>query len=163
MIQNARQFAMEKHQGQVRKYTSEPYFNHLQEVANIVSEYTDDQEMIAAAYLHDVLEDTDAHPIEIIDGFGVPVFALVHWLTDVSKPHNGNRANRKRLDREHTLAAPSRAQIIKCADLISNTSSITAHEPNFAKVYLEEKRLLLAGMREEVKSHPIWERAKSLI
>jgi len=67
-------------------------------------------------------------------------------LTDVSKPEDGNRAVRKARDREHTAAAPAEAQTIKLADLISNSRSIMAHDPAFAKTYLEEKRLLLAVM-----------------
>jgi hypothetical protein len=47
------------------------------------------------------------------------------------------------LDRQHSAAAPAAAQTIKVADLISNTRSIVAHDPGFAKVYLEEKRMLL--------------------
>ena len=79
-------------------------------------------------------------------GFGTDIATLVGWLTDVSKPEDGNRAVRKAIDREHTAAAPAEAQTIKLADLISNTKSIMAHDPTFAKVYLEEKRLLLAVM-----------------
>ena len=49
----------------------------------------------------------------------------------------------KALDRQHSAAAPAEAQTIKVADLISNTRSIVAHDPGFAKLYLEEKRMLL--------------------
>ena len=49
----------------------------------------------------------------------------------------------KRLSRERLARAPGWVQTIKCADLISNTSSIVKHDPVFAKTYLEEKRLLL--------------------
>lgn len=55
-------------------------------------------------------------------------------------------ATRKRLSRERLAAAPGWVQTIKCADLISNTSSIVQYDPAFAKVYLEEKRLLLEVM-----------------
>jgi hypothetical protein len=78
--------------------------------------------------------------------FGADIAALVGWLTDVSKPEDGNRAHRKAMDREHTAAAPAEAQTIKLADLISNSKSIMEHDPAFAKTYLEEKRLLLAVM-----------------
>jgi hypothetical protein len=50
------------------------------------------------------------------------------------------------MDRAHTAEAPAEAQTIKLADLISNSRSIMAHDPAFAKTYLEEKRLLLAVM-----------------
>lgn len=55
----------------------------------------------------------------------------------------GNRKERKELSRKRLSAAPQRIQNIKVADLISNTASIVQHDPKFAMVYLEEKRLLL--------------------
>ena len=61
----------------------------------------------------------------------------------MSKPEDGNRATRKAIDREHTAQAPAEAQTIKLADLISNSKSIMAHDPDFAVTYLAEKRLLL--------------------
>lgn len=130
--------------GQLRKYTNEPYIVHPVEVAGIVSKVpgaTD--EMIAAAYLHDVVEDTGV-TIELIKKeFGDEVAELVGWLTDVSRPDHGNRAQRKAVDRAHTAGAPAAAQTIKLADLISNTRSIVEHDEKFAKTYLAEKRLLL--------------------
>ena len=78
--------------------------------------------------------------------FGPEVAGLVSWLTDVSKPEDGNRAVRKAIDREHTASAPAEAQTIKLADFISNSRSIVAHDPAFAKTYLEEKRMALAVM-----------------
>ena len=99
--------------------------------------------MVAAALLHDVLEDTDVTFDLLVEQFGSEVADLVLWLTDVSKPEDGNRSTRKALDRQHSAAAPAAAQTVKVADLISNTRSIVAHDPNFSKVYLEEKRLLL--------------------
>ena len=130
--------------GQLRKYTNEPYIVHPIEVAGIVAEVpgaTD--EMIAAAYLHDVVEDTGV-TIELIKKeFGDEVAELVGWLTDVSRPDHGNRAQRKAVDRAHTAGASAAAQTIKLADLISNTRSIVEHDEKFAKTYLAEKRLLL--------------------
>jgi (p)ppGpp synthase/HD superfamily hydrolase len=102
--------------------------------------------MVAAAHLHDVVEDTGVTIETVRDEFGSEVADLVSWLTDVSRPEDGNRAHRKARDREHTAAAPAEAQTVKLADLISNTRSIMAHDPKFAVTYLEEKRALLAVM-----------------
>jgi (p)ppGpp synthase/HD superfamily hydrolase len=102
--------------------------------------------MVAAAWLHDVVEDTGVTIETIRAEFGTEVAELVGWLTDVSKPEDGNRATRKAVDRAHTAEAPAEAQTIKLADLISNSKSIMEHDPAFAKTYLEEKRLLLAVM-----------------
>ena len=119
--------------------------------------------MLAAAILHDTVEDTDVTIEDIYSMFGTEVGELVGWLTDVSKPTDGNRAARKQLDREHTLAAPFEAQIIKVADLISNSQSIAEHDKDFAKVYMAEKKLLLQGMRDDVKLTKIWEIANNIV
>lgn len=148
VVERARVFATAAHAaaGQVRKYTYEPYIVHPAEVVSIVKTVPHTPEMLAAAWLHDVVEDT-AVTMEVVRAeFGTEVADLVGWLTDVSRPEHGNRAKRKELDRLHTAAAPAEAQTIKLADLISNTKSIMAHDEKFAKVYLEEKRLLLAVM-----------------
>jgi (p)ppGpp synthase/HD superfamily hydrolase len=99
--------------------------------------------MVAAAWLHDVVEDTGCTFTDIHMAFGIDIATLVGWLTDVSKPEDGNRAHRKAMDRHHTAQAPAEAQTIKLADLISNSRSIMAHDPAFAVTYLAEKRLLL--------------------
>jgi len=144
----ARLFALAAHAavGQLRKYTFEPYIVHPAEVASIVKTVDHTDSMVAAAWLHDVVEDTGVS-IEVIRAeFGSEVSDLVGWLTDVSRPDHGNRAARKAIDRAHTAAAPAEAQTVKLADLISNTRSIVAHDPKFAETYLAEKRALLAVM-----------------
>lgn len=151
VIEKARVFATAAHAAvkHVRKYTGDPYIVHPVEVARIVASVPGSTpDMIAAAYLHDVVEDTGV-TIEVILGeFGADIATLVGWLTDVSKPEDGNRAVRKARDREHSAAAPAEAQTVKLADLISNSRSIVAHDPAFAVTYLEEKRLLLAVMNK---------------
>jgi (p)ppGpp synthase/HD superfamily hydrolase len=132
--------------GQLRKYTFEPYIVHPAEVAGIVAEAGGTPEMIAAAWLHDTVEDTGVTSELIRAEFGDEVATLVGWLTDVSRPDHGNRAARKAVDRAHTAAAPAEAQTIKLADLICNTKSIVAHDPKFAVTYLAEKRELLEVM-----------------
>ena len=55
----AQGFAMCAHRNQRRKYEDAPYVVHCERVARTVAEYTDDTNVIAAAMMHDVLEDTD--------------------------------------------------------------------------------------------------------
>jgi (p)ppGpp synthase/HD superfamily hydrolase len=163
IVRKAQVYAMAAHAavGQRRKYTNEPYIVHPAEVAKIVAGVPGSTpDMVAAAWLHDVVEDTGCTFNDIHMGFGADIAALVGWLTDVSKPEDGPRWYRKKMDREHTAQAPAEAQTIKLADLISNTKSIMAHDPKFAKVYLEEKRLLLdvmtrgdAGLMAEARKH----------
>lgn len=127
----------------VRKYTGEPYWKHPEAVAALVKTVRHTPEMVAAAYMHDVIEDTPCTEEQMRAEFGDPVTDLVIWLTDVSKPTDGNREARKRIDRAHTAAAPREAKTVKLADLIDNSHSIIARDPDFAQVYLKEKRLLL--------------------
>ncbi|MES2942941.1 MAG: HD domain-containing protein [Pseudomonadota bacterium] len=142
----AMMFAREAHKNQVRKYTGNPYTDHLAEVAGIVSTITGQQfvvspgVMLATAWLHDCVEDCGVSLQEISDKFGNQVACGVSGLSDME---TGNRAERKALSRARLADCSSWIQSIKCADLISNTSSIVMHDPKFAVTYLEEKRLLL--------------------
>lgn len=145
IVERARVFATAAHAAvkQVRKYTFEPYIVHPAEVASIVATVPHTDEMLAAAWLHDTVEDTGVTMVDITREFGHDVASLVGWLTDVSRPEDGNRAVRKAIDRDHTACAPAEAQTVKLADLIANSRSIMAHDPTFARVYLEEKKMLL--------------------
>jgi (p)ppGpp synthase/HD superfamily hydrolase len=143
----AMMFAREAHKEQRRKYTNNPYVDHLAEVAGIVATVVDfdydPDTMIAVAWLHDCMEDQGFSEAYLEDKFGWHVAHGVSLLSDLEK---GNRAERKAASRERLSRAPGWVQTIKCADLISNTSSIVQHDPQFAVTYLEEKRLLLAVM-----------------
>lgn len=150
IIQKAKVFATAAHAavGQKRKYTFEPYIVHPTEVAELVATVTSNTGMIAAAWLHDVIEDTQVTEETIRVEFGDEIADLVMWLTDVSKPEDGNRAIRKAIDLDHTKKASPNAKTIKLADIISNVRSISEHDPEFAKIYLEEKRAQLAVLTE---------------
>ena len=130
----ARAFAAKAHEGQVRKYTGEPYIVHPVEVMEIVSTVTDDEEMLVAALLHDVVEDTAVTVEDLRAQFGDRVATLVDELTDKSRPEDGNRKARKAIDRAALAEASAAAQTIKLADMISNTRSIVEHDPKFAEV-----------------------------
>lgn len=131
------------HTGQDRKYTEVPYIIHPLRVMQIVRTVTDNEDMLIAAVLHDVVEDTYVTLETITKIYGKTVADLVWWLTDISKPEDGNRKARKALDRAHTAAATAEAQTIKLADLIDNSASITKHDPDFAHVFMCEMELLL--------------------
>lgn len=147
IVEKARIFATAAHAAvkQVRKYTGEPYIVHPTEVVSIVSSVPHTEEMLAAAWLHDVVEDTGVSLSLIHSEFDSVVHQYVKCLTDDSQA-KGNRAQRKAADRARLAVAPAEVQTIKLADLISNSKSILIHDPKFAVVYLEEKRLLLEVM-----------------
>lgn len=146
--EKARAFAVERHGGQVRRYSGYPYATHLLSVANLVRSVPHTEEMIAAAWLHDTLEDTNTTGDEILAHFGPVVALYVNFLTD-RQPHIvGNRARRKQLYRQWIAGAPPAVKTIKLADLIDNTSTIVAHDPGFAKVYMAEKKALLGALQD---------------
>jgi (p)ppGpp synthase/HD superfamily hydrolase len=143
LVQKAKAFATSAHEGQVRKYTGVPYIVHPIEVMEIVQTVKHDDTMLAAALLHDVVEDTDCTLDDIRAEFGDDVASLVADLTDISKPEDGNREARKAKDREHSAGASASGQTVKIADLISNSLDIVKHDSSFAKIYMVEKFLLL--------------------
>jgi (p)ppGpp synthase/HD superfamily hydrolase len=144
--------------GQRRKYTDQPYIVHPIRVADIVDLYGGTDEMIMAAYLHDVVEDTAVSIADILDMFGTDVARIVDGLTDVSVPEDGNRAVRKAIDRVHSADASYEAQFVKCADMIDNASDIGDNDPSFNVVYRKEMVLLLEVL-DKVKDEPIYKAA----
>jgi (p)ppGpp synthase/HD superfamily hydrolase len=139
-------FARDVHKEQRRKYTHNPYFEHLAEVVGIsLSVFNPDfgitiDEWQAIGWLHDCMEDCGIHFRELEEKFSYLIARAVELLSDLAE---GNRETRKKISRERLSGCDAYVQTIKVADLISNTGSIVYHDPKFAKVYLEEKRLLL--------------------
>ena len=163
LIENARIFATAAHAAirQVRKYTGEPYINHPAAVVRLVQSRPHTPEMLAAAWLHDVVEDTGV-TIELIQKeFGQKVASHVADLTDISLPQDGNRSVRKALDLLHTANASPESKTIKLADLIDNSSSITERDPGFAIIYLPEKKKLLEVLKEG--DHVLWQIAYNFV
>jgi (p)ppGpp synthase/HD superfamily hydrolase len=161
ILERAFDFACNAHAGQLRKYTKEPYITHPVAVAGIVAGVVDDNEVIAAALLHDVVEDTDINIKDIAENFGHLIAILVENLTDISKPEDGKRKVRKVKDLLHTSQALPAAKTIKLADLIHNTESICNFDPEFAKIYMNEKRALLGVLKEGDKC--LYAQAKKIV
>ena len=145
LIDLARGFATAAHAAidQRRKYTGEPYICHPEAVARIVRCALCSPAMIAAAWLHDVVEDTHISQDVINTMFPAEVSILVDWMTDKTTISDGNRATRKGMERARWARAPADAQTIKLADAIDNCIDITQHDPAFSKVYVREMGLLL--------------------
>lgn len=120
MIQEAAAFAAKAHEGMTRKGNSIPYIYHPMEVALIVAQLTDDEEVIAAAYLHDVLEDTPTKPEDIERAFGSRVRALVEAETEDKS--RGWR-ERKQATICHLKTADREMKILALGDKLSNMRS----------------------------------------
>lgn len=144
----AKEFAREKHKEQKRKYNGEPYFNHLEEVAEITRAFNLGEEAEVLAYLHDTVEDTNTTHKELVDKFGVQIALGVRALTNVHDLTLGNRAERKAMDRVRLGASTAVVQSVKCADMISNARNIVKHDPDFAIVFLDEMDELVKVLRQ---------------
>ena len=154
LIQDALMLAIKAHDGQRRKYTGEAYASHPIGVSKIIETIPDHTpEMVAAALLHDVVEDTYVTFSEIKNDFGSVVAEYVHYCTNVSEKEDGNREFRKKMDADHFALGPPEAQTIKVADLIHNSETIIPHDPKFFhKAYKHEKQYLLDVL---IKANPI--------
>jgi (p)ppGpp synthase/HD superfamily hydrolase len=138
-----------------------PYIVHPIEVATIVQSVDHTDEMIAAALLHDVVEDTEYTVADISKEVSPKVAELVEGLTDVSKPEDGNRKTRKAMDKDHLAKQSAEVQTIKLADVISNSQDIKANDPSFAKVYIEEMKALLEVLDKGDKT--LYAKAKEIV
>lgn len=149
IVAEAKAFAMAKHHGQVRKYTGEAYFTHCFAVGQMVQDRGGAPEVVAAAILHDTLEDTKTTEHELLDQFGPVVVSLVKELTDEFTkeryPHL-NRAQRKLAEAARLGTISASAKLIKLCDMIDNTKSIVEHDPDFAVLYLREKAAVLEAI-----------------
>ena len=161
IITAAKMLAGEAHKGQTRKYSGLPYIIHPVEVATIVEEAGGTDEMIAAALLHDVIEDTEFTYEDIAEKTSPEVADLVQGLTEVSKPEDGNRKVRKALDRDFLAEQSPEVQTIKYADVISNTKDIKVYDPKFAEVYVAEMKELLKVI--DKGDSALYEKAKEVV
>jgi len=152
-------YASLAHQGQKRKYTNEPYFNHLLEVATILKEHDMDGNIVSAGFLHDILEDTEIESKELEFLFGKVICSYVLEVTDISKIDDGNREERKKIDCAHLAKASIGGKHIKLADLISNIKSITINDPQFSTIFLQEAFLLLDVLDDKFINKDLYSKA----
>lgn len=117
MVEKAAAFAGEAHKGVFRKGTNIPYITHPLEAAVIVSAFTDDEEMIAAALLHDVVEDAGVTRGELEQIFGPRVAGLV---MDVSEDKRRTWQERKGSTVRHLVTASREIKILSLGDKLSN-------------------------------------------
>lgn len=144
LVDRARRYAEQAHNAidHRRKYSGRPYTEHLARVAARVEQVTHDPVAVAAAWLHDVVEDTPSSHAEIEREFGLRVAELVNALTDVDKDF-GSRGTRKEADRARLAQAPALAHTVKLADLMDNAVDIARNDPDFARVFLREMGAVL--------------------
>jgi len=127
LILRATQFAALKHRDQRRKdHAASPYIIHPVTVASELTQAgVTDPEVIAAALLHDTLEDTETVPAELTEVFGERVCSMVQELTD---DKDLPKQDRKRLQVEHAPHLSSGSALVKICDKIANVTDVT-HSP----------------------------------
>ena len=133
MIEDAYNFVKVKHEGIFRK-SGEPYLQHLIEVAYIVASLQGGPTTIAAAFLHDVVEDTDTTIDDIKKKFGEDCARIVDALTKIQRLKLSHRTEEEFAAEDHKkiflgMAKDVRVIIIKLADRLHNMRTIKALKP----------------------------------
>ena len=133
MIENAYNFVKKKHDGIFRK-SGEPYLQHLIEVAYIVASLQGGPTTIAAAFLHDVVEDTDTSIEDIKRMFGEDCARIVDALTKIQRLKLSHRTEEEFAAEDHKkiflgMAKDVRVIIIKLADRLHNMRTVKALRP----------------------------------
>lgn len=156
IIEAAETFATRCHLGMNRKYGCGPYINHPRRVAARVASLPGaTSEMVAAAWLHDVMEDCGVGYVELWGEFGGAVANLVAELTNVKRT-GLNRAAQKAADHARLATVSREAKLIKLIDRIDNLNELP-RDDGFWPVYAAESRDLAeavgdadAGLKAEL-------------
>lgn len=153
LFERALCFATEKHSGQIRKLANTPYILHPVEVASIVGTMTDDREILAAAVLHDTVEDTDTTLEEIEENFGRRVALLVMTETE-NKREDRPEAETWEIRKEETLIILEHTKDIGVkmmwlGDKLSNIRS-------FAREYRKRGDALWQNLNQKDPARQAW-------
>ncbi len=160
LILKALEFAAHKHRDQRRKDAlASPYINHPIALANVLTQEggVSDPVVLAAALLHDTVEDTQTTPAELREYFGEHIAGVVAEVTD---DKNLLKAERKRLQVEHAAHLSREAKLVKLADKICNVRDMANHPPakwdlTRRREYFEWAKAVVDRMRG---THPELER-----
>lgn len=143
LILKAARIAERAHRNQKRKWNQDPYILHPARVAGRVGlHHLATETMMAAAYLHDVLEDTGMTAMDLEREVGPPVTDLVVALTNPSKRTQAPRGIRKEIDRQHLSLQSQEVKIIKMLDRIDNLREAGPAPSDFRRLYGNESLLL---------------------
>ncbi len=148
-VNKALEFATKKHKGQVRRYDKTPYINHPIRVADMIKLYAPDDEnlptLIASAYLHDTLEDTDTSFIELKKNFGLEVARIVMELS--TAPFDSDDVKTAYLCR-HLRFISNKALTVKLADRLDNISDLANFNPNKMSVKIDQTEKMINSVQK---------------
>jgi guanosine-3',5'-bis(diphosphate) 3'-pyrophosphohydrolase len=133
-------FAKACHGDQVRP-TGDPYERHLLEAVEVLATGAGvlDRDVLVAALLHDVVEDTACTLEEVRDRFGPGVAELVDWVTKTDPPPGGDREAARLAYLRRLAGAPRKAVLVKLADRLSNVQRLDRHpRPEKRRSYYRE-------------------------
>ncbi|MBR0331391.1 MAG: bifunctional (p)ppGpp synthetase/guanosine-3',5'-bis(diphosphate) 3'-pyrophosphohydrolase, partial [Alistipes sp.] len=154
MLKRAYDFAEKAHEGQFRK-SGERYFNHPVAVAIILIKLGMDSDTITAAFLHDVVEDTEFTEDDIREKFGKDVAMLVAGVTKLKKIQNATREETQAENIRKMLLAMAediRVIIIKLADRLHNMRTLSAQseqkQRDISKETLVEESIKAKGFED---------------
>ena len=134
IVKHAKEYALKNHEGQV--HGPRPFWHHLREVVGVLKEFNvDDPYLHAAAWLHDVVEDTPVTVEEVTAVFGDKIGALVDALTD----GEGKTREEKKAKPYRMLPLVEGATAVKLADRIANTRFSKRQEAHeYLSIYRQE-------------------------
>ncbi|MEM8780330.1 MAG: bifunctional (p)ppGpp synthetase/guanosine-3',5'-bis(diphosphate) 3'-pyrophosphohydrolase [Cyanobacteria bacterium P01_G01_bin.49] len=148
LICRAFNFAYQLHEGQYRK-SGEPYIAHPIAVAGLLRDLGGDKAMIAAGFLHDVVEDTDITVEEIEEQFGEEVGLLVEGVTKLSKFNFSSKTEQQAENFRRmflAMAQDIRVIVVKLADRLHNMRTLEALNPDKQKRIATETREIFAPL-----------------
>jgi GTP pyrophosphokinase len=148
LIGRAFEFAYKLHEGQYRA-SGEPYIAHPVAVAGLLRDLGGSSVMIAAGFLHDVVEDTDVTPEEIESRFGVEVRRLVEGVTKLSKFNFSSKTERQAENFRRmflAMAADIRVIVVKLADRLHNMRTLEHLSPEKQRRISQETREIFAPL-----------------
>jgi GTP pyrophosphokinase len=132
LVRKAWVYAQKHHAGQTRQ-SGEPYFAHPLEVANLLADLRMDTDTLAAAILHDTVEDTDATLEDIAEKFNTEISEMVDGVTKLNKLNNRTAQEAKAENFRKLVLAMSRdirVIVIKLADRLHNMQTLKAMRPD---------------------------------
>lgn len=157
LVETAYKFAKKLHDGQFR-VSGEPYIIHPVEVAKILVGLEVDTHTIIAAFLHDVLEDTDTKPETIEQLFGSDVLTLVQGVTKLGKLQFKSKEERQAENFRRLFIAMAndiRVIFLKLADRLHNMRTLNFMEPAKQKKIAQETLDIFAPLANRLGIYKI--------
>src|SRR6202167_79247 len=164
LLNRAYVYAMKAH-GEQKRLSGDPYISHPLEVAAILAEHKLDDATIAAALLHDTIEDTEATRAEIDQIFGKDIGHLVEGLTKLKRLDLVSREAKQAENLRKLLLAIAedvRVLLVKLADRLHNMRTVEHMKPEARRRVAEETIDIYAPLAGRIGMHELREELESL-